>query len=174
MRAIILAIVVVLAGCETMPQQQGPDPRFVEVMQWRKEAMQQAREGKMKWSDFYIGAFERTSTLPNTPLGAVDLQLLSELIKISRKYEAGEITAEQFSDARRDAAVRFRAASAQLEQQQEAENEARRRAAIQMLGSRPAYQPYQLQPYQMPNSPPSPPTNCTSYVSGGQLITNCQ
>jgi hypothetical protein len=47
--------------------------------------------------------------------------------------------------------------------------EARRAAAAaQMLQSRPAYQPYQAQPYQMPQQ-----TTCTSYRVGNSVETRC-
>lgn len=170
MRLFLLLFVALLAGCETMPQRQ-PDPRFVEAMEWRSNARQQAQAGVMKWSDFYIGAHERSATLPNSPLGALDLQILSELIPVARRYEAGEITKEQFEDAQRMAGARFRAESARMQQEDEA---ARRAAATQMLANQPRIQPNTVPTYQMPVPQRRRPTNCTSYVSGGQLITNCQ
>lgn len=171
MKALFLALAVLaLVGCETMPQQQ-PDPRVSEFFEWRTAARKQAEAGQMKWSDYYTQSYDRIAELPNDPLAALDMQILSEMIPVARKFESGEITAEQFDDARRAARAKIRQATADL---QRSDAEARRAAAIQMLANQPRIQPNTVPTYQMPVPQRRRHTNCTSYVSGGQLITNCQ
>lgn len=176
-KARVILLAVALAALQAVVYSQ-TEASFNEVMEWRTQAMNRAKAGEMKWSDYYSQAYDKTSKLTGNPLIPLDLQLLAELIPIARKYESGEITADQFQDAKRLAAARFRSASSQLEQSNDqartAEEQARRAAAIQMLSNMPRPQPITIQPYQMPTPAQQPSTNCTSYVSGGQLITNCR
>lgn len=169
MKAILLSALVLLAGCATQSQQ---DPRFAEMMTWREGARSQAAKGEIPWSRFYADAYDRVSQLPPSGHTALDMQILSEMIPIARKYEAGEITKDQLQDAQRMAGARFREGAARLDREDDAE---RRRAAVQILSTRPAYiPPSQAPAYQMPVPQPQQPINCNSYTSGGQIITNCR
>lgn len=169
MKIALLLSVVLLAGCAAPPQQ---DPRFADAMAWRQSAREQAAKGDMPWSRFYIEAYDRMAQLPASGHIALDMQILSEMVPIARQYEARQITKEQFQDAQRMAGARFREGSARLDREDDAE---RRRAAVQILSTRPAYiPPAQAPAYQMPVPQPSQPINCNSYTSGGQVITNCR
>ncbi len=72
---------------------------------------------------------------------------------------------------RREALAQQQRHATQLAERQH--EEARRQAAIQLLLNQRPYQPIQTPVYQMPTPQRAPATRCTSYVSGGQLITNC-
>lgn len=57
------------------------------------------------------------------------------------------------------------------QQPQEPLSDEQRAMVLQMLMNRPAAQPIQIQPYQMP--PPPRTTNCRSVWISGQLQTTC-
>lgn len=163
MRTILLTIALLLTGCASQPTP--VDPRVTEFETWREEAHDQVKQGKMTWLAYYLGAYDRLNAMPQTRGTAAHLKTLSQLIPIARKYEAGELTHDQFSDARRIVLANLNANVTEMEA---AQKEAREAAALDAIrSSLPALKPYQ------PPVPPQP-ISCTSTSSGSLVTTNCR
>jgi PBP1b-binding outer membrane lipoprotein LpoB len=163
MRTILLTALL-LAGCASQP---ASDPRVSEFEQWRESAHAQVKQGKMTWLAYYLGSYDRLNTMPQTKGTAAHLKTLSQLIPIARKYDAGELTYDQFSDARRIVLANLNANITEIEA---AQQEAREAAALDAIrSSAPA-----LRPYQPAVPAPSQPVNCTSTVSGSLVTTTCR
>lgn len=165
MRTIMLTAVLLLAGCASQPA--AVDPRVSEFESWRENAHAQVKQGQMTWLAYYLGSYERLNAMPQTRGTAAHLRTLSQLIPIARRYEAGELSYDQFSDARRIVLANLNANVTEIEA---AQKEAREAAALDAIrSSLPS-----LKPYQPPVHTTPQPISCTSTVSGSLVTTNCR
>lgn len=105
-----------------------------------------AESGNMKWSDYYLGYYEKLRLEPNKNTGN-QLIIFNELIDTAKSYEAGVINKDQFDSKRRDA----RGKLLQLESDSQLANE----------------ESIFVQPYP-PAYTPARSTTCTN--SGGQIF----
>ncbi len=151
-----VAVLAFLAACAS-PQQQAEVSSF---HQWRTANFSLAQSGAIPWSSYYSGLWERMSRLPPDPMKPHMMAVAAELIPIARRYEAGQITKEQFDDARRLATSKIQQVQQSVAQQQQMINDAQgdrlTRMGLELL--RPA----------------NPSTTClTNRIGPGTLSTTC-
>jgi hypothetical protein len=164
MKKLVLAVALTsaLIGCSTAPK---VDPLVTAVIEWRETKRPLVDAGGMRWSDYLIGLYDRYSKLQGDELAVIEMGTISGLIKDARRYEAGELTKDQFDDIRREANAR----SAEKRQAVINANDAEtRRAALQMLQNRP------VQTNQPLYIPPINRTNCTTTYIGNTAQTTCR
>lgn len=137
---ILLILVLLISGCATLNTSISPSESYA------KHNLPSAKAGELKWSEFYLGLYKKLELESYINTGN-QLVICNELIDISKSYEAGTITKEQFESKRRDALGRLK----QLEAKTKIENE----PSIFTIPYDPAY-----------TSPKV--TNCTT--SGGQIF----
>lgn len=163
---IFIIAAVLLSACATPP-----DPRVVSYMRWEQETIVKARSGEIKWSDYYTEGFSRVSALPGNPERTVRMNVFAEGVPLARKYEQGEITKEQFFDARRLMIMKHEAEKARTYQAMQAQQQ-----AADAQSSQSNYQTMMMlrsmQPAPMPM--PAAPITCNTYQSGPGLRTTCQ
>lgn len=164
MKKLMLAVALtgVLLGCSTSPK---VDPRETAISEWIGTKRPLVNSGDMRWSDYLIELYDRYSKLQGNEFAVIEMSTISNLIKDARRYEAGEITKDQFDDLRREAGAR----SAEKRQAVISANDAEtRKAALQMLLNKPAQT---TQPLYMP---PINTTNCTTTYIGNTAHTSCR
>lgn len=136
----LLIVALLLSGCATLNTNVSPSESYA------TNNLPLAREGKIKWSDYYLGLYNKLQTESYLNTGN-QLVICNELIDTSKEFEAGKLTKDQFESKRRDAIGRLK----QLETNTKIENE----PSIFAVPYGPAYTP--------PRS-----TSCTT--SGGQTF----
>lgn len=95
-RALVaVALAAVAAGC-TSPKDGAVD----EFARWHESARAQAQAGALSWSEFYKQSFDRLTALPPSFQQDTRLENTVLLLSAARKYEANEITAQQFASER--------------------------------------------------------------------------
>lgn len=137
---ILLILALLLSGCATNQQK----PSAFQI--YAESNFARAESGEMKWSDYYLGAYEKLRLESSKNTGN-QLIIFNELIDTAKAYEAGAITKDQFESKRRDARGKLK----QLEANAQIENE----PSIFAIPYGPAYTPPRA-------------TTCTS--SGGQTF----
>lgn len=86
------ALAIGLVACSA-PQ----DHALEEFSQWHDNARLQARAGLLRWSDLYRESFDRLTALPSSFQQDSRLENTVLLLSTARKFEANEITAQQFA-----------------------------------------------------------------------------
>lgn len=87
-----------LAGCGTP---QGSDDAALDAFtRWQQSARAQAQAGTLQWSEFYKQSFDRLTALPPSLDQDTRLENTVLLLSTARKYEANEISAQQFARER--------------------------------------------------------------------------
>lgn len=95
-RALVaVALAAMAAGC-TSPKDGAVD----EFARWHESARAQAQAGALSWSEFYKQSFDRLTALPPSFQQDTRLENTVLLLSAARKYEANEITAQQFASER--------------------------------------------------------------------------
>lgn len=156
---ICVALVGALAGCAT-PQQ--PHPAVTEFTQYVDANLPRARAGDLRWSDYYWQAYERLRQVPPHWERDLLVQAYSDMYQTARRFERGELSADEFKDAQRAAAMRV----------DERASAARSAAAQQDAATRAANAQMGMQLLQM--SRPRPATNCITTSLGNALTTTCR
>ena len=90
-----LALLAVLAGCGS-PR----DSALDEFARWQDGARAQAQAGTLRWSEFYKQSFDRLTALPPSLQQDSQLENTVLLLSTARKYEARELSAQQFAAER--------------------------------------------------------------------------
>ena len=90
-----IGMAAVVLGC-TSPR----DGSLDEFARWHDSARAQAQAGTMTWSEFYRQSFDRLTALPSSLQQDTRLENTVLLLSTARKYEAQEITAQQFASER--------------------------------------------------------------------------
>ena len=154
--ALTLVLAFFITACAS-PQQQA---QVAEFRSWQASRQAQARAGQVQWSVYYSELWSRMNQLPNDPQKPLMMATTAELIPIARRYEAGQITKEQFEDTRRIIISRTNQEQQNIQQRQQSINDV---------------QAEQL--YRIGNQviqPRNPTTNClTTRVGPNTLSTNC-
>ena len=154
--ALTLVLAFFITACAS-PQQQA---QVAEFRSWQASRQAQARAGQVQWSVYYSELWGRMSQLPNDPQKPLMMATTAELIPIARRYEAGQITKEQFEDTRRIIISRTNQEQQNIQQRQQSINDAQ------------AEQLYRIGNQVM--QPRNPTTNClTTRVGPNTLSTNC-
>jgi hypothetical protein len=73
------------------------DHALEEFSQWHDNARLQARAGLLRWSELYRESFDRLTALPSSFQQDSRLENTVLLLSTARKFEANEITAQQFA-----------------------------------------------------------------------------
>jgi hypothetical protein len=90
-------VVAVVTGCAPME-----NPDVVAFRQWAGATGAQVEAGQVAPSAYYAEGFSRLERSSDTsPHKYVLMRALSDMIPVARAYEAGQISAEQFEDAKR-------------------------------------------------------------------------
>ena len=154
--ALTLTLAFFITACAS-PQQQA---QVAEFRSWQASRQAQARAGQVLYSVYYSELWSRMNQLPNDPQKPLMLATTAELIPLARRYEAGQITKEQFEDTRRIIISRTNQEQQNIQQRQQSINDAQ------------AEQLYRIGNQVM--QPRNPTTNClTTRVGPNTLSTNC-
>ena len=158
--AITLVLAFLMNACAS-PQQKA---QMTEFEQWRTNRQAQVKAGQVLYSVYYTELWSRINQLPNDPQKPLMLATTAELIPLARRFEAGQITKEQFEDSRRIVISRSSQEQQNVQQRQQAINDAQ------------AEQLYRIGNQVMqPRTPVNPTTNCISTRIGpDQVSTNCR
>lgn len=92
-----LALLVGLMGCSS-PR----DGALEEFSRWHDNARAQAQAGALSWSELYKQSFDRLTALPPSLQQDTRLENTVLLLSTARKFEANEISAQQFAAERND------------------------------------------------------------------------
>jgi hypothetical protein len=92
-----LALLGVVAGCSS-PR----DGALEEFSRWHDNARAQAQAGALSWSELYKQSFDRLTALPPSLQQDTRLENTVLLLSMARKFEANEISAQQFAAERSD------------------------------------------------------------------------
>ena len=92
-----MAVVCSLWGCNS-PR----DSAWEEFARWHDSARAQAQAGSLSWSDLYKQSFDRLAALPSSFQQDKRLENTVLLLSTARKFEANEISAQQFALKRTD------------------------------------------------------------------------
>lgn len=185
MKKLVLAACVCFCGVAFAQSEEA-------ILSWATEGRGLVAEGKLSDLAYYKELHHRISLTSTIlyPWKAENLRMVGQRVNIFEDVESGKISlerarrmvAEQQAEwdasnqarEKADSAAKWEAMQARrhAEQQAEAQQEAQRRALIiQQLQNRPAYQPYQHTPYQMPIQRQS---NCTTMWNGAAWQTTCR
>lgn len=93
-----------VAGC-TSPR----DGSLEEFARWHDRARAQAQAGILSWSELYKQSFDRLTALPPSLQQDTRLENTVLLLSTARKYEANEISAQQFALEREDIETQLQA-----------------------------------------------------------------
>jgi hypothetical protein len=108
-------VVAVVTGCAPMET-----PEVVAFQQWAGATAAQAEAGQIAPSAYYAEAFSRLEHSSDTsPSKYVYMRAFSDMIPVARAYEAGQISAEQFEDAKRATRLYIAEQSQALENQRQ-------------------------------------------------------
>lgn len=163
----LICAAIGLSGCLATP---GPTQSEVSAF-WsdHRAALDRARVGNGKRSDVFRSSYARMAAMTDAYDKHVTLWYLNEMIGLSTKYEAGQITLEQAQDAARTIEVEAQQRTAEaktqaqsLAAQQQAANASRAAASAQILQQWQANQPR-----------PQLPINCTTQRLGTVINTQC-
>lgn len=94
MAAGALLISVCLAGCTR------PRDGWEEFARWHDTSVAQAEAGLLRWSELYQQSFDRLAALPPSFRQDSSLEQTVLLLSNAQKYEAAEISAQQFNTER--------------------------------------------------------------------------
>lgn len=86
-----------LLGCSS-PR----DGALEEFSRWHDSAHAQAQAGALSWSELYKQSFDRLTALPPSLQQDTRLENTVLLLSMARKFEANEISAQQFAAERSD------------------------------------------------------------------------
>jgi hypothetical protein len=115
-----LVTALLLSACAS-PQQRAQVEDF---QKWRENRQSQARMGQIPWSTYYSELWSRMNSLPSDPQKPLMLETTARLIPLARQYEAGQISKDQFEDARRLVISGHQQSQQFIQQRQQAINDA--------------------------------------------------
>lgn len=90
-----MAFLAALLGCSS-PR----DSALEEFSRWHDSARAQALTGSLSWSELYKQSFDRLTALPPSLQQDTRLENTVLLLSTARKFEANEISAQQFAAER--------------------------------------------------------------------------
>ena len=136
----LLILALIISGCTTNQAIMSPSK------QYGQSNMPLAESGRIKWSDYYLGYYDKLRLESNKNTGN-ELIIFNELIDAAKSFEDGFLTKDQFESKRRDARGRL--------QQLESDSRITKEESIFIYPYPPAYTPPRT-------------TSCTT--SGGQTF----
>lgn len=170
MKRLKLALICAAIGLSGCLATTGPSPSEVSAF-WEdhKARLEQARKGEIKRSDVFRQSYAKMASMPDSYDKNAFLWFFNEVVGISVRLEAGEITMPQAQDLVRSAETESRRQAAQakaqaesIAAQQQAANAARSAASAQILQQWQANQPQRIAPI-----------NCTTQRLGTVINTQC-
>jgi hypothetical protein len=99
-----LALLAGMAGC-TSPR----DATLDEFARWQQDARVQAQAGALSWSEFYKQSFDRLTAMSPSLQQDTQLENTVLLLSTARKFEAAEMSAQQFAQEREHIETRLEA-----------------------------------------------------------------
>lgn len=127
--------VALLTGCAAAQFNR----EVAEFQAWSVPALAQVKAGQLKYSVYYTEAYNRLAQGgSSTPTKLVAMKAFADMIPVARAYEAGQITLDQFEDAKRATRIAVDQQSQALEaQRQQAIAAILQQAAVNMRASQP-------------------------------------
>jgi hypothetical protein len=122
MTRLLLSLItaLVLGACASTQQR----AQVEDFQKWRENRQSQARMGQVPWSIYYSELWSKMNSLPSDPQKPLMLETTARLIPLARRYEAGQISKDQFEDARRLVISGHQRSQQNIQQQQQAINDA--------------------------------------------------
>jgi len=143
------------------------------LSQWAATQQAEVKAGRKLRSEFYSEYYDRVSSPPDGPMDVVLMRESLRMIDISKQYEAGTISSDQYQTEQRTSTIRIREQNDRMLADSQAADAQRRNAALAILGSGALYRPAPQVPYQPIPALPAPisttcqrfgtMTNCTTY-----------
>lgn len=167
-KLLLLCAVIGLSGCLATT---GPSPSEVSAF-WadHNARLAQAQKGEIKRSDVFRQSYAKMASMPDSYDKNAFLWFFNEVVGISVRLEAGEITMPQAQDLVRSAEIESRRQAAQAKSQAEA-LAAQQQAAT---AARSAATAQILQQWQASQPRPPIPINCTTQRLGTLINTECR
>jgi len=120
----VAATVGVLVGCANHPAIKKYDGH-------KAENYPKAESGEIKYSTYFEQAYQIISEGDGVPNQGIALQRMAAMIKLSREYESGAISLQEFKDKEREIEAEFVAKSDLIRRQVGAEKSAAFRQGMQ-------------------------------------------
>ena len=95
-------LVAVMAAVLALGCSSTRDGTLDEFVRWHDGARAEAQAGTLSWSEFYRQSFDRLTALPSSLQQDTRLENTVLLLSMARKFEANEISAQQFAAERSD------------------------------------------------------------------------
>jgi hypothetical protein len=153
-KIIIFALAAALSGCAHMANR-AYDQKMEAFREWLAAEKPLVESGSQKRSDFWIEYYNRVSAPPNGPLDLPLEEFANEMVPVARKFEAGEITRDDYDQARREHATEMGEKIQNLQDQAAAADQQRRQAVLQ---------------YYLQTRPHT--TNCTAFGNSASCTSN--
>jgi tRNA isopentenyl-2-thiomethyl-A-37 hydroxylase MiaE len=80
-----------------------------EFARWQQDARAQAQAGALSWSEFYKQSFDRLTAMSPSLQQDTQLENTVLLLSTARKFEAAEMSAQQFAQEREHIETRLEA-----------------------------------------------------------------
>lgn len=130
MRKIIaIGAALILSACAN-PQQAAYQAKQAAMMQQTQQDSAAVSAGAMKQSEYYARMYEMLSRPPVSQMDYGAMPGASRMIDVSRRYEAGLITKDDFDSAKRQTMIEYQGFIQQARAQAAAQAEANRQAAV--------------------------------------------
>ena len=116
--SLVLFTFIFVVGCAGIPDQATKD-----LQAWAAPAKEEAKAGRMKWSDYYKGLYEklRLTKFHDTPFM---MEVASSLIDISLAHESGAVDKNTFESFQRQSEILVTQNAQNLNQAQQAQQRA--------------------------------------------------
>lgn len=134
------------------------------VQEWQSARMKDAESGSISWSQYYSESYRKLTEAGSFSGKSEIMGITSRMIDVSRAYESGRLTRDQFEGAQRNEMTEMQA----IREKDDARRQASRAAWARSMPQGSGFVP--VQPYVMQ---PKPQINCTSSSSLGTTYTNC-
>ena len=174
MKKIICIMSVVLAACAAQPR---VDQAYVNAMNYGRESDLQAEAGLITWEARYTRLFELSGGIQSPTVRQGYQAAYNEMIPVARKFDAKQISANDFSDARRNNWMRLEATTDAYRREGAAAQERQNAEVQKMLQNTQQQQnliyQQQMQQLEQRRNERKQQTNCTSNIYGNTVQTNC-
>lgn len=169
MKRMIAVMCIALAGCVSPPK---VDMALQQINEYGTTSSAEAERGAISWESRYIRLFEIAAGIENQILRSGYRKGYSDIIPVARRFDAQQITRQEFDDARRGLRLSMEAIDDEARRVQAAQAQARN---AQIEQAQREYQARQNQIYQeQMRAITRPQTNCTSSIYGNTMQTNCR
>lgn len=169
MRKLLVIIALALSACATQPR---VDAALQQINDYGITSQAEAEYGVITWESRYLRLFEIAAGIENQILRSGFRKAYSEFIPIARRFDAKQISPQDFEDARRGIKLTLEATMDEARRVQAAQSQARNAAIAQSIKEGQERQNQIMQDTQ--RSLMRQQTNCTSDIYGNTVQTTCR